>query len=133
MNKILVHLEPLEGTDDIRAHIPADCRIVIYGDGSWGEIIPSSASKAEGLALLVGHWGLTLDNVIAFGDETNDLEMIERAGIGVAMGNATAALKAVADVIAPTVAEDGVAVVLEALLAGGRQAVFESLETESSG
>jgi hypothetical protein len=127
--KVVVNLASLEGVEEIHDHLPEGCRIVISDNGDWGEIFVSSASKAEGLAVLLKRWGLTLGNVIAFGDETNDLEMLECAGIGVAMGNAGAAPKAVADVIAPTVEEDGVAVVLEALLAGGRRAVTTSLET----
>ncbi|HRU94578.1 MAG TPA: HAD hydrolase family protein, partial [Anaerolineae bacterium] len=51
--------------------------------------------------------------VLAVGDHENDIPMVQWAGIGVAMGNATPALQAVADWIAPSLAEDGAAAALE--------------------
>ena len=57
-------------------------------------------------------------NIIAFGDEHNDLEMLEYAGWGVAMANGTAQLESIAnDVTDKTNAEDGLADYLENLLA----------------
>ena len=52
-------------------------------------------------------------DVIAFGDAGNDIDMIRFAGLGIAMGNASDDLKAVADFITATNEEDGVAKVLE--------------------
>ena len=52
--------------------------------------------------------GLRPENVMAIGDGFNDVEMLEYAGIGVAMGNAPPAVKAIADWVAPTVEADGV-------------------------
>ena len=66
---------------------------------------------------MVEQWGATLDNVVAFGDDTNDIEMVRQSGLGVAMTNAVAEVKAVARRHAPTNDEDGVACVLEELLA----------------
>jgi Cof subfamily protein (haloacid dehalogenase superfamily) len=53
--------------------------------------------------------GFSADEVMAVGDNFNDLEMIEYAGVGVAMGNAPEGLQEVADWVAPDVDEDGVA------------------------
>lgn len=53
------------------------------------------------------------DQVMAIGDNFNDVEMLEYAGLGVAMGNAPAVVQAFADWVAPTVEEDGVAIALE--------------------
>lgn len=116
--KIVVNLRPLAGADSIHANLPPGVKMLVTGGGSWGEIMTASASKAAGLALLLRRWGLTLAQTIAFGDDTNDIEMVRECGIGVAMGNAHEAVKAVADLVAPANDEDGVAVVLEALLAG---------------
>ena len=55
-------------------------------------------------------------DVIAFGDEWNDITMLEWAGRGVAMGNADARVRAAANEVAPSNMADGVAVVLERLL-----------------
>jgi Cof subfamily protein (haloacid dehalogenase superfamily) len=57
--------------------------------------------------------GLTAANVMTIGDNFNDLEMIEYAGIGVAMGNAPDRVKSFANWVAPTVAEDGVVAAIE--------------------
>ena len=58
--------------------------------------------------MLAKHMGITLDQVITMGDAGNDLHMIECAGMGVAMGNASPQLKEVADEICKDVAEDGI-------------------------
>ena len=52
--------------------------------------------------------GLSLDDVIAFGDGMNDVEMIAGVKLGVAMGNAQAEVKAVADHVTDTVNNDGI-------------------------
>jgi hydroxymethylpyrimidine pyrophosphatase-like HAD family hydrolase len=53
------------------------------------------------------------ENVMAIGDDFSDIEMLEYAGIGVAMGNAPEAVKARADWVTTTIEEDGVARALE--------------------
>lgn len=57
--------------------------------------------------------GIDAANVMAIGDNFNDVEMIEYAGIGVAMGNAPADVKAVAHWVAPSVEQDGAAAAIE--------------------
>ena len=62
--------------------------------------------------------GMSADNCIAFGDGTNDIEMLAWAGVGVSMGNAeTEAVTAAANIATATNDEDGVALVLERMLA----------------
>jgi len=60
--------------------------------------------------------GVLPEEVAAFGDGENDLEMIQYAGLGVAMGNAVPLLKQAADLVAPACDEDGAARVLEQLI-----------------
>ncbi|OKH15859.1 hydrolase [Fischerella major NIES-592] len=60
--------------------------------------------------------GLQPNNVMTIGDNFNDLEMLEYAGIGVAMGNAPLQVQAIANWIAPSVEQDGAAVAIEKLL-----------------
>ncbi|HEY9632184.1 MAG TPA: HAD family hydrolase [Coleofasciculaceae cyanobacterium] len=60
--------------------------------------------------------GLTAQNVMAIGDNFNDVEMLEYAGLGVAMGNSPAAVQAIAQWIAPDVEEDGAAAAIEAFI-----------------
>lgn len=71
---------------------------------------PKNVHKATGLERLIEHLGLERAQVMACGDEANDLSMIEWAGLGVAMGNAVSEIKEAADVVTPmTNDEDAVA------------------------
>lgn len=80
------------------------------------ELQSALVSKATGLARLCGHFGISRHEVIAFGDQRNDLEMLEWAGIGVAMGNAVPEAVAAADIVAPPNDADGLAVLVEQLI-----------------
>jgi len=66
-------------------------------------------SKASGLAHVAGQLGVDRADVLAIGDGRNDIEMLEWAGRGVAMGQAIEPVREAADAVAPPVAEDGVA------------------------
>ncbi|MGB0562780.1 MAG: Cof-type HAD-IIB family hydrolase [Spirulinaceae cyanobacterium] len=81
------------------------------------EFTQSNINKGTAIAHLAQHhYGLPLSQVMAIGDNFNDLEMIQQAGIGVAMGNAPAGVKAEADWVTRSVAEDGVALAVEQFL-----------------
>lgn len=80
------------------------------------EVMAAGVTKAWGLEQLCTHLGITSDEVLAFGDAPNDVEMLQWAGRGVAMGNADAVVRDAADEIAPTHTEDGVAQVIERML-----------------
>jgi hydroxymethylpyrimidine pyrophosphatase-like HAD family hydrolase len=82
------------------------------------EVTPPDVSKGRGLAILAEHLGIPQAATIAVGDNENDLSMIEWAGVGVAMGNATPQLKAAAGWIAPGIDEDGVAAVVSRFILG---------------
>ena len=74
------------------------------------EIMPKGVIKSFGLEKLTGILGIDQSQVMAMGDEENDLAMLEWAGLGIAMKNATPEVKALADVVAPaTNDEHGVA------------------------
>ncbi|MBW4546120.1 MAG: Cof-type HAD-IIB family hydrolase [Symplocastrum torsivum CPER-KK1] len=60
--------------------------------------------------------GLSAQNVMTIGDNFNDVEMLEYAGLGVAMGNAPAEVQAIANWVAPDVEEDGAAAAIEAFV-----------------
>ena len=75
---------------------------------------PKNVHKATGLAKLIEHLGIDQSQVMACGDEANDLSMIEWAGLGVAMQNAVPEVKAVANVVTPmTNDEEAVAWAIE--------------------
>lgn len=73
------------------------------------EINQIHANKGEALLALAAHLKFTSEQTMAFGDGLNDLSMLKAAGIGVAMGNACLEAKKLADWIAPSCDEDGVA------------------------
>lgn len=75
-------------------------------------------SKGHALAYLMDQWNLDARQVMAFGDSENDLDMIEMAGIGVAMANAVEVVRERADRITDSNDQDGVAKVIEELLEG---------------
>ena len=75
---------------------------------------PKNVHKANGLEKLIAHLGIERSQVMACGDEANDLSMIEWAGLGVAMQNAVAIVKEAANVVTPmTNDEDAVAWAIE--------------------
>ncbi|HEX3031118.1 MAG TPA: Cof-type HAD-IIB family hydrolase [Bacillota bacterium] len=77
------------------------------------EFTNPTANKGTALAELAQQYGVTREEIMAFGDSYNDLEMLEYAGMGVAMGNARPALKEIADYITKGNDEDGVAEAIE--------------------
>lgn len=77
------------------------------------EVLNKNATKGIAVTELANHLNITLDEVMAIGDNENDLSMLEAAGIGVAMGNAVLAAKEAADRITKTNDEHGVAYALE--------------------
>jgi hypothetical protein len=76
-------------------------------------VMHRDATKSRAIAELAGIWGINRKEIAAFGDDFNDLDMFEYAGIGVAMSNAVSEAKAAADFICGSNDEDGVARWLE--------------------
>ena len=85
------------------------------------EIMREGSGKGHALRRYIERAGLTRDEVMAFGDQTNDLDMLREAGFPVAMGNAVDEVKAFARLVAPRHDEDGVAQVIEELVLRDRQ------------
>ena len=85
--------------------------------GTMCEILRVDASKWAAVLHLAELWGIHPDEICAVGDDANDESMIRNAGLGVAMGHAHAEIKAVADLVTGNHNEDGVAMLVEVLLA----------------
>jgi Cof subfamily protein (haloacid dehalogenase superfamily) len=79
------------------------------GYTAWLDIAPDGVSKASGLEVVCERLGVDRADVLAVGDGMNDYEMLRWAGRGVAMGQGSDELKAVADDVTGTVLEDGLA------------------------
>ena len=96
---------------------PADHPAIVRGAQgvkiavSWDravDVIPADSGKGTAIAKILAYYGLDASQALAFGDSQNDLEMIQAVGTGVAMGNASAQLKAIADEVCGAVSEDGI-------------------------
>lgn len=72
------------------------------------DIIPADSGKGAGIRAVLEAFHLTKEEAIAFGDGDNDLEMLQAVDTGVAMGNASDALKAIATDICGDVKDDGI-------------------------
>lgn len=84
-----------------------------WSQASLLEVLAAQVNKQEAIAFLAGSYGFSRQQVAAFGDQANDLELILWAGLGVAMDNASSELKAAAQFVTTSHDEDGVARVLE--------------------
>jgi Cof subfamily protein (haloacid dehalogenase superfamily) len=82
------------------------------------EILPPGASKGAALKVLLKELNIPAERVLAIGDGENDIEMIEVAGIGVAVDNAVPSLKAAADHVVASNDADGVAEAIERFVLG---------------
>ena len=92
------------------AHIIRDTQGVTI-TFSWdraADVIPSGSGKAQAILKILEHYHLDASEAMAFGDGFNDLEMLQTVGTGVAMGNGSPRLKAVADDVCGKVSEDGI-------------------------
>ena len=108
--------QTLEILQDDVIHALGDTVNITSSIYNFLEILPNHVHKGHALQILADHLQFSVDDVIAFGDGMNDLELLKVAGIGVAMDNANPALKEIADAIAPHHDEDGVAQYLNSIL-----------------
>ena len=117
INKVvLVHTERYfqRHLDEIRAQL-ADYDLLEVGP-SWIEIMPKNVNKASALQHIAEENGFTLDEVIAFGDAENDIEMLRRCKYGIAMGNAMEQVKQAAFAVTDTNEQQGIAKALSRYL-----------------
>lgn len=97
-------------------------RVGLHGVGyavgwtAWLDITPDGVHKASALETLRGRLDVRPGATVSLGDGSNDVEMLEWAAHGVAMGQAAELVQAVADAVTDAVDDDGAAVVLRALL-----------------
>lgn len=114
-NKAVVAIDE-DYLDEQISKIPAtfyDRYEIIKTRSNLLEFMPKGITKAYGISLLARDLDIKQEEIMTIGDEENDLPMIEYAGLGVAMENAVASVKALADVITATNDNDGVAQAVE--------------------
>ncbi len=100
----------------VTPHVDESHNVTTSG-ATFVEITPDGADKGGALARLCAQLGIYRDEVVAFGDNLNDITLLKWAGRGVAMGNARAAAKTSADEVTASNADHGVAQVIEQIVA----------------
>jgi HAD superfamily hydrolase (TIGR01484 family) len=109
--KDAIHMiEQFNGVPDAAAHLTTSWE---DGDVVDIHITHEHATKRHGAEQLMAMLGYTKDQVIAIGDSHNDVPLLEAAGLKAVMGNAPDEVKALADYVAPSQIDDGVADVIE--------------------
>lgn len=95
--------------DDIASlQIPTDrYRYARFGENGF-DLFPADGGKSAGMEAVLHYYGISSEETIAFGDSPNDTDMLQMAGIAVAMGNADEKTKQTADYITEDVEHDGV-------------------------
>jgi len=77
------------------------------------ELLAKNSNKAVGVAVVAKRYGISMDEIISMGDSGNDIHMLEKAGLGVAMANARFEAKEAANEVTVSNEENGVAVIIE--------------------
>lgn len=112
---LMIYPDERESTMDIFTKELDGLHTEIIEHRNWGapfniiEIMSKGINKASAIKQVAEELSIPKDRVIAFGDEGNDLAMIDYAGMGVAMGNANPELKSIANYVTDTNENDGVA------------------------
>ena len=116
--KILMSVQPEELAQvqkQIADFLP-ESLTVVQTAAFYLEVIPKVINKGQGIRDICKVLGISAEEVISFGDAANDIPMLEAAGMGVAMGNASEAVKQAADMVTLSNNDDGIAAALEKLL-----------------
>lgn len=121
--KLLVFSEA-DVIEDMYSNIPQEILekyTAVRALNNMFEFMHKGSTKASGIEVLGKHLGISREEIISIGDELNDLDMIEYAGLGVAMGNAREEVKNKADFITKSNEEDGVAYAIEKFIFKDRE------------
>ncbi|MDE5804476.1 MAG: HAD family hydrolase [Lachnospiraceae bacterium] len=85
------------------------CRLQSYRGENWYAFLPEKSGKIQAILELTKSLNISLSDIVSFGDDINDMEMLQICGVGVAVSNAVADVKAAADCVTLSNDEDGVA------------------------
>lgn len=117
--KVTAYVPPEKASmERVTAALPDSYRAIIGSVGAAGyvpfEVVPAHLSKAVGIRAICEHVGIPLSHTVALGDSNNDVEAVATAAVGISIGDDCEALVDVADIVAPSVSEDGLAWALRA-------------------
>ena len=102
----IIALMPADLDRQVGAMMP-HCRLPRWHP-AFTDIVAAGNSKAAGMEAICRHFGIRQEETLAFGDGGNDIEMLQWAGIGVAMGNAEQNVKEAADLVTTSVDDEGI-------------------------
>jgi HAD superfamily hydrolase (TIGR01484 family) len=108
IDKIIIEMETVEKIKEIEKYLPDELYLEI-NEGKLGLIMNRGATKWNAIKELLKYYKIEIKNTIAFGDDYNDLEMIENCGVGIAMENGIEEIKNKAKCICGKNDEDGIA------------------------
>jgi Cof subfamily protein (haloacid dehalogenase superfamily) len=110
--KVYAIVDKPQVTELLEKHLAKGLHLYVSRDG-LAMVMHEEAVKSRAVAALAEHWRISMNEVVAFGDDSNDIDMLKHCGIGVAMGNALDEVKITADHVCDTNDNDGVAKWLE--------------------
>lgn len=102
----IIAIMPSELDNRVGAFMP-HCRLPRWHP-AFTDIVAAGNSKAVGMEAICRHYGIRQEETIAFGDGGNDIEMLQWAGVGIAMGNADDSVKQHADLVTTDVDSEGI-------------------------
>ncbi len=105
-----IDVSPVPHISMKKLKVDGEERLLCY---SYADICAKGANKWNAIEVLAQNLGIKREDIIAIGDNSNDAKMIENAGLGVAMKNGSPHIRHIADVVAPSNNEDGVAYIME--------------------
>lgn len=97
----------------LQSDLEADGISSVFSDPHFLEITPTGITKAHSLIFLADYLGIHSSEIMAFGDQENDIAMLNYSGLSIAMGNAQHSVKMIANQVTKTNEEAGVAYVLK--------------------
>ena len=106
--KICVQTDDPKKAKEIAQSVP-DCDFLPFSDIPWYKFSPASATKENAISILCKKLDISPREILAFGDDFNDIGMLKLCGKGIAMGNAISQVKEVSDGTTKTNNEDGAA------------------------
>ena len=105
--RTMAYVGDAKGAKKIEKAFP-EIKCPLFGGLMGADVLERRNSKANGLKILCDYLGTEIDSAYAFGDSMNDYEILQAAGVGIAMGNAVLELKEVADYVTDDISDDGI-------------------------
>jgi len=99
--------EDQEAQHDVQEHFP-EIKVLSMGDHTSGaDVIPRENGKVMGAERILNYYQAAWENTVAIGDSMNDIELIRKAALGIAMGNAMRTVRESADYVTSDIGENG--------------------------